>query len=90
MIDEQMSNSDRIVTAPAPKFSTDDPSVIITDAVTPWAASGNLSDKKKDAVVDFMKSYTSEEIMKLFAIEGKDIFAVRLDLNDSEQEAGWN
>jgi raffinose/stachyose/melibiose transport system substrate-binding protein len=85
MLDQQMKTADQVEAAPAPKFSKGDPAVIITDALTPWAASNHLSKTQKNAVADFMKAYTSEAVMKQFAIQGKDIFAVKMNLNASEQ-----
>lgn len=82
---DQIKEKDEVKVAPAPKFSRDDPSVIITDALTPWAASNKLSKEQKDAVIDFMKALTSETVMKQFVIQGKDIFAVKVNLSADEQ-----
>jgi len=90
MLDQQMKGADEIEVAPAPKFSKGDAAVIVTDALTPWAASNHLNQIQKDAVVNFMKAFTSESVMKRFAIQGKDIFAVKINLSaDEQKQAGY-
>ena len=71
--------------APAPRFTTSDPSLVVTDANTPWTASAHLSDAQKAAVADFLKTFTSVDVMKQFAIKGEDIFASKLTLTPDEQ-----
>ncbi len=89
VLDGQMKDASEVVAARAPVFAQGDPSTLVTDAVTPWAASARLSKPQKQAVVDFMKAFTSEPTMKQFAVKGKDIFAVKLDLTPAETtEAG--
>ena len=90
VLDGQMKEDrNDVVAAPAPVFAKGDPSLLVTDAVTPWAASARLSDPQKQAVVEFMKAFTSEQVMKQFAVKGKDIFAVKLSLDPAEtSEAG--
>ncbi len=89
VLDGQMKDPGEVVAGPAPVLAQGDPSVLVTDAVTPWAASAHLSDPQKQAVVAFMKTFTSEPVMKQFAVKGKDIFAVKLSLDPAETaEAG--
>jgi raffinose/stachyose/melibiose transport system substrate-binding protein len=85
ILDGQMKDPTQAVAAPAPRFKTSDPSLVVTDANSPWTASARLSDAQKVAVADFMKAFTSEKVMKDFAIRGKDIFASRLSLTPDEQ-----
>ena len=48
--------------------------------------SAHLSDAQKaEAVADFLKTFTSVDVMKQFAIKGKDIFASKLTLTPDEQ-----
>ncbi len=86
VLDGQMKDPSDVVVAPAPVMAQGDPSVLVTDAITPWAASAHLSDAQKAGVVDFMKAFTSEKVMKDFTVRGKDIFAVKLSLSDAETE----
>jgi ABC-type glycerol-3-phosphate transport system substrate-binding protein len=85
ILEGQMKDPSQAVAAPAPRFKAGDPSLVVTDANTPWTASARLSSAQKTAVVDFLKTYTSEPIMKEFAIKGKDIFASKLSLTPDEQ-----
>ncbi|HUI72397.1 MAG TPA: extracellular solute-binding protein [Spirochaetia bacterium] len=86
ILDGQMQDPSKAVAAPAPRFTATDPSLVVTDANTPWTASVHLSDAQKLAVADFMKTFTSEAVMKDFAIKGKDIFASKLSLSPDEQK----
>jgi raffinose/stachyose/melibiose transport system substrate-binding protein len=86
LIDNQMQNPDQVVVAPAPKFKLDDPSLLLTDALTPWSASGRMNKQKEQAVIDFLKHLTSEEISKKFAIDGKLPFVAKMNLTDSERK----
>jgi ABC-type glycerol-3-phosphate transport system substrate-binding protein len=85
ILEGQMKDPTQAVASPAPLFKGGDPSLMVTDANTPWAASAHLSDAQKDAVADFLKTFTSEPVMKEFAIKGKDIFASKLSLTPDEQ-----
>jgi ABC-type glycerol-3-phosphate transport system substrate-binding protein len=85
ILEGQMKDPSQAVAAPAPRLKAGDPSLVVTDANTPWTASARLSSAQKTAVVDFLKTYTSEPIMKEFAIKGKDIFASKLSLTPDEQ-----
>jgi len=85
ILDGQMKDPSQAVAAPAPRFTTSDPSLVVTDANTPWTASAHLSDAQKAAVADFLKTFTSVDVMKQFAIKGKDIFASKLTLTPDEQ-----
>ena len=85
VLDGQMKDPTQAVAAPAPVFKPGDPSLVVTDANTPWTASAHLSDAQKAAVADFLKAFTSEPVMKEFAIKGKDIFASKLTLTPEEQ-----
>jgi len=89
ILDGQMKDPTQAVAAPAPLMRAGDPSLVVTDANTPWTASAHLSSAQKAAVVDFLKAFTSEAVMKDFAVKGKDIFASKLSLSPDEQtEAG--
>lgn len=85
ILEGQMKDPSQAVASPAPRLKAGDPSLVVTDANTPWTASARLSSAQKTAVVDFLKTYTSEPIMKEFAIKGKDIFASKLSLTPDEQ-----
>jgi len=85
ILEGQMKDSTQAVALPAPRFKASDPSLVVTDANTPWAASARLSDAQKAAAADFLKTFTSEAVMKEFAIKGKDIFASKLSLTPDEQ-----
>jgi len=89
ILDGQMKDPSQAVAAPAPVFKAGDPSLVVTDANTPWTASVHLSDAQKAAVADFLKTFTSEDVMRQFAVKGKDIFASKLTLSpEDEAQAG--
>jgi raffinose/stachyose/melibiose transport system substrate-binding protein len=85
ILEGQMTDPTQAVAAPAPRFKAADPSLVVTDANTPWTASAHLSNSQKAAVADFLKTFTSEAVMKDFAVKGKDIFASKLSLTPDEQ-----
>ena len=86
MMDGQMENPDQVIIAPPPTLKEGDPYYVISDTITPWGASGKLSDAQKQAVADFLRYLTSEEISKRFAIDGKLLFAVKSELTQEEKE----
>jgi raffinose/stachyose/melibiose transport system substrate-binding protein len=85
MIEGQMSEPDQVEVVPAPTFKKGEPYLLVTDALTPWAASKRLNDQQKEAVVNFLKWFTSEEIAKKMAIEGKFSYAVKMSLTEEEK-----
>jgi ABC-type glycerol-3-phosphate transport system substrate-binding protein len=87
MINSQMPHPGDIVLTSAPVVKKGDPSVIIMDAVTSWVASKNLNAQQKKAVAGFLKYLTSESVAKKFAVEGKDIFAAKMNLKPAENKA---
>ncbi len=89
ILDGQMKDPTQAVAGPAPLIKAGDPSLVVTDANTPWTASAHLTDAQKAAVADFLKMFTSEAVMKDFAVKGKDIFASKLTLGpDDQAQAG--
>jgi len=86
MLDGQMENPENCIAVAPPTLKEEDPYYMITDTITPWAASGIMSDNKKQAVADFLEYLTSEAITKRFAIDGKLIFATKTELSEEEKE----
>jgi len=86
MLDDGMEDPDQVIAAAAPTFKEGEPYCMLTDTVTPWAASNRLSNEQKEAVVDFLKWFDSEEVAKRFVIDGKNVSLVKVDLTKEEDE----
>ncbi len=85
LINKQMPNPDQVAAAPAPRFDASGPWLLVTDALTTWAAGRRMSDAQTRAVVDFVKYMTSVEVAKRFAIEAQLPFVAKMQLTPDEQ-----
>jgi raffinose/stachyose/melibiose transport system substrate-binding protein len=74
--------------APAPTFDNGkiDPGYTITDSLNVWGAAKQKDKKKEEAVVAWMKFFTSNESAVKMAVEGEYPMAVQTELSDADKE----
>ena len=81
--------ADKIGVAKAPSFGDGKvaDNYLVTDAQTPWAAAATDDKEKEEAIVKFMKFFTSEESVKQLTLEGSVFLSPKLNMEDPDVQA---
>ncbi|HID31406.1 MAG TPA: extracellular solute-binding protein, partial [Desulfobacterales bacterium] len=89
LINDQVEDPTQIGVAVAPTYKggKGQPGLIVTDAMTPWAAGKQPTKEREEAIVDFMKYFTSEESVKIITLEGNLPLAVKATFTEEELKA---
>jgi len=73
--------------APAPVFAGSNvvsPGFAVTDSQSPWAAATQSDPAKEQAIIDFLKYLTSEEVTKRLTVEGQVFLSAKSSFSDAE------
>jgi len=86
IINGQMAHPEDVEVVPAPVMKEGDPLIVVTDTLILWAASGHLTSAQKEAVVNFLKWWTSEYVVKKFIIDAAyPSLVVKVALSEDEK-----
>ncbi|WP_210507618.1 ABC transporter substrate-binding protein [Naasia sp. SYSU D00057] len=78
----------KIAVAAAPTFDNGaiEPGYTVTDSLNVWGAAKQSDEEKEEAVVAWMKFFTSNESAVRMAVEGEYPMAVQTELSDADKE----